>query len=131
MRYYHDVYLQMYQARPFLFLLAERSLFHPEQIADVIEIVRLAVFLSDLLLDELVPIIYRESLGRYHHFIPVRFNVVLFRRFGYVQSIEFYSSCNFLLPFKDGQWYLNKYKYSVIFLYHDSHISVEFVKTFH
>lgn len=96
----------MHQARSFLFLLTEGRLFHSKQIADIIEVVRLAVFLPNLLLDELVPVIHGECLCRYHHFVPVRFNVILFRRLSYVQSIEFYSPCDLFLPFEDGQRYL-------------------------
>lgn len=102
----------MDQAGPFLLLLTEGSLLHSKQIADVIEIVRLAVFLSDFLFYKLIPVIYRESLGRYHHFVPMSLNVVFLGRFGYVQSIKFYSSSNFFLSFENSQWYLSKQIYS-------------------
>lgn len=98
--------LQVYQARTFFFLLTERSLFHSKQITDIIEIVRLAVFLTNFLLDELVPIIHGKCFCRYHHFVPMCFDIVFLRRLGYIQSIEFYSSCNLLFSFEDSQWYL-------------------------
>jgi len=101
-----DIHLQMYQAGSFIFLLAEGSLLHSKQIADVIEIVCLAVLLPDFLFDEFVPIIHGECLCRYYHFVPVCLNVILFWRLGYIQSVEFYSSCDFFFSFEDSQWYL-------------------------
>lgn len=53
-------HLQMYQAGTLVFLLAKRSLLHSKQIADVIEIVGLAILLSNLLFYELVPIVHWE-----------------------------------------------------------------------
>lgn len=103
----------MYQARSFLLLLTERGLLHSEQVADVIEVVRLAVLLPDLLFDKLIPIIHGEGFGRYHHFVPMRFDVVLLRRLRYVQSVELHSSRDLLFTFENGQRYLKKFTFHI------------------
>lgn len=73
-------HLQMYQAGTLVFLLAKRSLLHSKQIADVIEIVGLAILLSNLLFYELVPIVHWERFRWYDHLVPVRFDIVFFWR---------------------------------------------------
>lgn len=103
----------MYQARPFLLLLAERSLLHSKQIADVIEIVRFAVLLPDFLLDELIPVVNGKCLRRYYHFVPVRLYVIFLWRLGYVQSVELHSSCDFLFSFEDSQRHLKYARFVV------------------
>lgn len=108
-----SIHLQVNQAGSFLFLLTEGSLLHSEQVADVIEVVCFAVLLSDFLFDELIPVIHGEGFGRYHHFVPMSLDVVLFWRFGYIQSVEFYSSRNFLFSFENRQWYLDKRMYRI------------------
>lgn len=59
------------ESRGRLFFRGERALFHAEQVADGVEIVGLAVLLADLLLDEFVPVVDGERLGRNHKFVPV------------------------------------------------------------
>ena len=68
--------------------MGQRGLLHSEEVADGIEIVRLAVLLADLLLDK---------------FVPVRFDVIVLGLFHNVQAVKFQTTGDFLLAFEDGQ----------------------------
>ena len=85
------------------FFLGQRGLLHSEEVADGIEIVRLAVLLADLLLDKFVPVVYRERFGRNDKFVPVRFDVIVLGLFHNVQAVKFQTTGDFLLAFEDGQ----------------------------
>jgi len=83
--------------------LGQCGLLHSEQVADGIEIVRLAVLLADLLLDKFVPVVDRERFGRNDKFVPVRFDVIVLRLFHNVQAVKFQTTGDFFLAFEDGQ----------------------------
>ena len=70
------------------FFLGQRGLLHSEEVADGIEIVRLAVLLADLLLDK---------------FVPVRFDVIVLGLFHNVQAVKLQTTGDLFLAFEDGQ----------------------------
>merc|ERR1719228_1543066 len=79
------------------------TLLHAENLAEGVELELFAVLLTDSLLDELVPVVDRESLGGDDQFVPMTAEVVIFGLFRDIDAVKFHLSGNLLFAFEDCQ----------------------------
>ena len=76
---------------------------HSQGVAQSVELELVAELLSDPFLDELVPVEGREGLGRDDQFVPVGFQVVVFRLLREVKAVELKPTSHLFLPFEQGK----------------------------
>lgn len=99
---------QVQKSRAFFFLLAEGCLLHAKKVADIIEVISLAILLPHLFLYKFVPVINGKGFRRYHHLVPVGFYVVFLWCFRDVKTVELNASSDLLFSFEDRQRHLRE-----------------------